>query len=176
MLRKFLVPGAVFIGLLQLFGPAQSALPQLPEVTSITKTDRLPRMTLASVSTAPLIEGPQNERRSEASGSLLPSRVEMASWLAATSRMIGIRADQRDAWSEYCFALEALLTPSRPDFRVVYSFRTNDIPDPFSRDQWLVDEFRFRGEAADRLSVAISVLRGTLTPEQKIKLAEAYGI
>lgn len=177
MSKKILAPVVIVMGLSQFADPVQSGLPrEAQSLASAAKTSRSASAMYVKVSNPPITSGPAQIGAEDSKALSTPSRAEMAGWLAAVATMIDITPEQRDAWNDYSGALQALLTPSRHRFRVVNSFQTSNAPDPFSRDQWLVEEFRLRADAADRLSSAIGVLRGVLTPSQKAKLASAYGL
>ncbi|MBW8729087.1 MAG: hypothetical protein JF625_28555 [Inquilinus limosus] len=94
-------------------------------------------------------------------------RMKLARDLAGLETLIGIRADQLDAWRGYTSALLALMAPPRPPAE------GDRQPDAFGRAERLADTVIDRADTAQRLKTAIAALRQTLTPEQVALLQQA---
>jgi hypothetical protein len=94
----------------------------------------------------------------------------LASNLSTTETLIGITADQKDAWLGYTNALLANFErPARPDVKA----DADAAKVPFAREQRLIQNANDRAAKAGELSKAIDTLTAKLTPEQLKKLAEA---
>jgi hypothetical protein len=94
-------------------------------------------------------------------------RMKLARDLAGLETLIGIRADQLDAWRGYTSALLALMAPPQPPAD------GGRQPDAFGRAERLADTVIDRADTAQRLKSAIAALRRTLTPEQVALLQQA---
>ncbi|WEK51440.1 MAG: hypothetical protein P0Y66_05385 [Candidatus Kaistia colombiensis] len=103
-----------------------------------------------------------------------PRGERMQMWLAqnlnAAETLIGIRADQHDAWRDYTNALLAMF---QPPVRPVVAPDANAAPVPFAREERLISNVTDRAAKAADLSKAIDALKAKLTPEQLTKLANA---
>ncbi|MBN9026516.1 hypothetical protein [Kaistia sp. MMO-174] len=118
--------------------------------------------------------GPHGRDHGREQGRRGPRGERMQMWLAqnlnAAETLIGIRADQHDAWRDYTNALLAMFQPpARP--AVVPD--ANAEPAPFAREERLIQNVTDRAAKAAELSKAIDALKAKLTPEQLTKLANA---
>jgi hypothetical protein len=94
-------------------------------------------------------------------------RLAVARHLATTETIVGIRADQLDAWRDYTSALLALMEPPpRGGMRA-------DQPDPFGRAEHIADTVIAKADTATKLKAAIAALRQKLTPDQLVLLQQA---
>lgn len=97
-------------------------------------------------------------------------KLALARNLAGLEAIVGIRADQLDAWHDYTSALLAMLEPPRPP---VEGAANDDGPEVFGLAEHLADGMIARAAAAGKLKAAIAVLRDRLTPEQIALLQKA---
>jgi hypothetical protein len=100
----------------------------------------------------------------------------MQMWLAnnlnTTETLIGITADQQDAWRGYTNAVLAMFErPARPDVKP--GDKADAAKVPFAREERLIRMATDRAAKAADLSKAIEALKAKLTPEQMQKLADA---
>jgi hypothetical protein len=117
-----------------------------------------------------------------------PPEFMLAARLAALETRVGIRSEQLDAWRDYTSALQAVLTPPRPDHGPggrgglegpggpggpEAKGPEGGTPDPFAVQEKLADEVTKRAVSAGKLKEAIAALRAKLTPEQLEILASA---
>jgi hypothetical protein len=117
-----------------------------------------------------------------------PPEFMLAARLAALETRVGIRSEQLDAWRDYTSALQAVLTPPRPDHGPGGpDGRGPDAgasegpggnaghaePDPFAFQEKLAAAVTARAVSAGKLKDAIAELRAKLTPEQLELLASA---
>jgi len=92
--------------------------------------------------------------------------LRLAGRLAAAETLIGIRADQLDAWRDYTSALLALVEPPAPPLP------DEDAAKAFAREERLAREITERAAKAATLVRSIEVLKTTLTSDQLEKLGE----
>ncbi|CAN7441183.1 hypothetical protein [Mesorhizobium sp. LjRoot246] len=112
-----------------------------------------------------------------------PPEFMLAARLAALETRVGIRTEQLDAWRDYTTALQAVLTPPRPDHgpegpggpeaKGANAAGPGGKPDAFAFQEKLADDVTARAVSAGRLKDAITELRAKLTPEQLEILASA---
>ena len=115
-----------------------------------------------------------------------PPEFMLAARLAVLETRVGVRSEQLDAWRDYTSALQAVLTPPRPDHgpggpgpggpggpEAKGADAAGGKPDPFAFQERLADEVTKRAVSAGRLKDAIAALRTKLTPEQLETLASA---
>ncbi|MBZ9746564.1 hypothetical protein LB516_15015 [Mesorhizobium sp. CO1-1-7] len=111
-----------------------------------------------------------------------PPEFMLAARLAALETRVGIRSEQLDAWRDYTSALQAVLSPPRPDRGPGGTGRPGGPdggpqargpdagpagkPDPFAFQERLADDVTARAASAAKLKDAIAELRAKLTPEQ----------
>ncbi|WP_342241234.1 hypothetical protein [Inquilinus sp. OTU3971] len=96
-------------------------------------------------------------------------KMELARDLAGLETLIGIRADQLDAWRDYTSALLAVAEPPRPPMPPMDDKRL----EAFAPAERLADAAIARAGAAETLKSAIATLRDKLTPEQIALLQQA---
>lgn len=96
-------------------------------------------------------------------------RMKLARDLAGLETLIGIRADQLDAWRDYTSALLAVAEPPRPPMPPA----DGKAPEAFAPAERLADAAIARADAAETLKSAITALRGKLSPEQVALLQQA---
>ncbi|MBA8880103.1 Spy/CpxP family protein refolding chaperone [Phyllobacterium myrsinacearum] len=103
----------------------------------------------------------------------------LAGRLAAEETIVGIRSEQLDAWRNYSSALLAFADGPHPHFRDEASpGNEGDDPakprenEPLTMDR-MADMAIERGEKAQTLKQAAKALLDILTPEQRIKFADA---
>ncbi|RUX74699.1 hypothetical protein, partial [Mesorhizobium sp. M7A.F.Ca.CA.004.08.2.1] len=110
-----------------------------------------------------------------------PPEFMLAARLAALETRVGIRTEQLDAWRDYTSALQAVLSPPRPNHGRPGSAEAKGPdaagpggkPDPFAFQEKLADDVTARAVSAGKLKDAIAELRAKLTPEQLEVLASA---
>lgn len=115
-----------------------------------------------------------------------PPEFMLAARLAALETRVGIRSEQLDAWRDYTSALQAVLSPPRPDRGPGGTAGPDGgpqakgpdagpagKPDPFAFQERLADDVTARAASAAKLKDAIAELRAKLTPEQLEILASA---
>ncbi|MGF6231794.1 hypothetical protein QFZ27_005749 [Inquilinus ginsengisoli] len=89
-------------------------------------------------------------------------KLKLARDLAGLETLIGIRADQLDAWRDYTSALLAVAEPPRPPTLAIDGKGS----EAFAPAERLADAAIARAEAAETLKSAIATLRDRLSPEQ----------
>jgi hypothetical protein len=112
-----------------------------------------------------------------------PPEFVLATQLAALETRVGIRSEQLDAWRDYTSALQAVLSPPRPDHgpggpggpeaKSPDAAGPGGKPDAFAFQERLADDVTARAVSAGKLKEAIAELRAKLTPEQLEILASA---
>lgn len=113
-----------------------------------------------------------------------PPEFMLATRLAALETRIGVRTEQLDAWRDYTSALQAMLSPPRPDHgpggpggpggpEAKGPDAAGGKPDAFAFQERLADDVTARAVSAGKLKDAITVLRTKLTPDQLEILASA---
>lgn len=110
-----------------------------------------------------------------------PPEFMLAARLAALETRVGIRTEQLDAWRDYTSALQAVLSPPRPDHGRPGGAEAKGPDatgpggklDPFAFQEKLADDVTARAVPAGKLKDAIAELRAKLTPEQFELLASA---
>ncbi|WP_256753880.1 hypothetical protein [Mesorhizobium sp. Mes31] len=112
-----------------------------------------------------------------------PPEFMLAARLAALETRIGVRTEQLDAWRDYTSALQAMLSPPRPDHgpggpggtgpEAKGPDAAGGKPDAFAFQEGLADDVTARAVSAGKLKDAITVLRAKLTPDQLEILASA---
>ncbi|SDA97331.1 hypothetical protein [Mesorhizobium qingshengii] len=112
-----------------------------------------------------------------------PPEFMLAARLAALETRIGVRTEQLDAWRDYTSALQAVLSPPRPDHgpggpggpgpEAKGPDAAGGKPDAFAFQERLADDVTARAVSAGQLKDAITVLRTKLTPDQLEILASA---
>ncbi|HEY9347572.1 MAG TPA: hypothetical protein VIQ53_19770 [Inquilinus sp.] len=96
-------------------------------------------------------------------------KMKLARDLAGLETLIGIRADQLDAWRDYTSALLAVAEPPRPPMPQA----DGKSLEAFSPAERLADAAIARADAAETLKSAITALRDKLSPEQIALLQQA---
>lgn len=96
-------------------------------------------------------------------------RMKLARDLAGLETLIGIRADQLDAWRDYTSALLAVAEPPRPPMPPA----DGKGREAFAPAERLADAAIARADAAETLKSAITALRDKLSPEQIALLQQA---
>lgn len=120
-------------------------------------------------------DGPGEHRHGR--GMRGPDRaMKLAARLSAMETLIGIRADQLDAWRAFtAAAVDLVQRPPRRDANPeARPGEPRDLP-PFELADRMADEAIARGEKAKALKEAVSTLRQKLTPEQleRVKTVES---
>lgn len=98
-------------------------------------------------------------------------KMKLARDLAGLETLIGIRADQLDAWRDYTSALLAVAEPPRPPMPM--DGAADKSPEAFAPAEHLADAAIARADAAETLKSAIAALRDKLTPQQIALLQQA---
>jgi hypothetical protein len=119
-------------------------------------------------------EGRGDKRGHDRRGAHSPRNMQM--WLAnnlnTTETLIGVTADQQDAWRGYTNALLAMFQPpARPDVKA--GDKADAAKAPFAREERLIQNATERATKAADLQKAVDALKAKLTPEQLQKLADA---
>ncbi|MCX5512676.1 hypothetical protein C3941_03735 [Kaistia algarum] len=110
--------------------------------------------------------GPMGWMRGE--GPRAGREMHLAMQLSAAETLIGVRANQIDAWRDYTSALLALFEPPAPPKP---DDAAKDGAKAFAREERLAREITERAAKAATLTKAIDVLKTTLTADQLEKLA-----
>lgn len=122
--------------------------------------------------------GPHGRDHGREQGRRGPRGERMQMWLAqnlnAAETLIGIRADQLDAWRAYTSALIDLFTPPAPPAPPIGGPAPGG-PDgaaerAFAREERMAQRIKERAAKADALIAAITTLKAKLTPDQLEKL------
>ena len=101
-------------------------------------------------------------------------KLKLARDLAGLETLIGIRADQLDAWRDYTSALLAVIGPPLPPGAAGEpADGPRHDPEAFGREEHLADATIAKGQSAEKLKAAIETLRQKLTPEQLALLLQA---
>lgn len=94
-----------------------------------------------------------------------PGQPHLASLLSASETLLGIRADQLDAWRDFTDAFLALAQPTRPS-------TPSETPEPFARPAALANKVMADGKKAEALASAIDRLKAKLSPAQLERAAQ----
>jgi len=113
--------------------------------------------------------GPGPDRPGPGWGHRPDFKMKLARDLAGLETLIGIRADQLDAWRDYTSALLAVAEPPWPPTPPA----DGKGPEAFAPAERLADAAIAQAEAAETLKSAITALRDKLTPEQIALLQQA---
>ena len=98
-------------------------------------------------------------------------RMRIAERLSAAETLIGIRADQLDAWRAYTSALIDLFAPPAPPLGGPAPGGPDAGADrAFAREERMAQRIKERAAKADALVAAIATLKAKLTPDQLEKL------
>jgi len=98
-------------------------------------------------------------------------RMRIAERLSAAETLVGIRADQLDAWRAYTSALIDLFTPPAPPVGGPAPGGPDAGADrAFAREERMAQRIKERAAKADALVAAIATLKAKLTPDQLEKL------
>ncbi|WP_271168428.1 hypothetical protein [Hansschlegelia plantiphila] len=118
--------------------------------------------------------GPDGPRRGPG-GDRRGGPMKLAARLSAMETLIGIRADQLDAWRAFTSAAVDLVTPpARPEPMKDGADGQPKPREAFDLADRMADRAIARGEKAKALKEAVAALRQKLTPEQleRVKLVE----
>jgi hypothetical protein len=107
-----------------------------------------------------------------------PKALAFADQLSAIAVLVGVKAEQLNAWRDYTTALQAVLGNTESHARLRKADR-DDLPPaqgPFEREERLSNAIIEKADAAQKLKSAIVTLRAVLTSEQLALLASVAQI